>query len=191
MFGGELEWNVSLNPGAYATIFEIPCPIYWMPPCGVMMMTEGAVTCGEYGTNWDFKQKEVLPYLSERMQAYFAYVSSKECGTNWLSYLLDPGRKSTARELLDEGRSMCCTAGFLHVAGKTVTLDGQIVPLEAATEKAAYEFIPIEVRCNTDGITEWQKAQKPSSRYIFRVRDRDRYANAMVEALKSTLLELP
>src|SRR4029077_17588575 len=27
---GNVEWNASLNRGAYATMFELPCPIYWM-----------------------------------------------------------------------------------------------------------------------------------------------------------------
>jgi hypothetical protein len=186
---GNVEWNVSLNRGAYATVFELPCPIYWMPCFYDFSKTD--VIAGEYGTYWSFRQEEVLPYLSDSLQAFFAYVLSKESGTNWLSYLLDPNSKKAAQKYLEEKRGMYCTAGFLHVAGKTVTSDGEVVPLQAAKEAAAYHFVPIDVHCDANGITQWRKADEPTTRYIFRVRDKDRYAKAMIKALKSVLLELP
>jgi hypothetical protein len=192
---GNVEWNVSLNRGAYATIFELACPIYWMPCFDDFSKTSDSPKAdeiaGEYGTFWSFRQKEVLPYLSDRVQAFFACMLNEESGTHWLSYLLDTASKNATQKYLDDERGMWCTAGFLHVAGKTVTLDGQIASLDAAEETAAYEFVPIEVRCDANGITEWRKAEKPTNRYIFRVRDKDKYAGAMIKALKTMLLELP
>ena len=187
---GDVEWNVGLNRGGYATMFELPCPIYWMP-CYYGLTANYELIAGEYGTNWSFRQKEVLPYVSKRLQAFFAYVLSKESGTNWLSYLLDPSSTNAAQKYLNDERGMSSTAGFLHAAGKTVTSDGNIVSLQTAPDNAAYEFMPIEVTCDETGITEWQKTGKPTDRFIFCVKNRDNYAKAMVKALRSMLLELP
>jgi hypothetical protein len=130
---GEVEWNVHLNRGAYASVFELPCPIYWLPCFNDFSNTAVA---GEYGTCWNFQQKDVLSYLSARTQVYFASVLSKESGVNWLGYLLDPGNQSTAQKYYDEVRGMYSTASFVHAAGKTVTVDGEVVSLEAAGESA-------------------------------------------------------
>jgi hypothetical protein len=85
---------------------------------------------------------------------------------------------------------MYSTASFVHAAAKTVTVEGEIVSLESAGDSAVYEFLPIEVRCDDHGITAWQKAKGSADRYIFHVRDMDRYAKAMARALRSMLLEL-
>ena len=184
---GEVEWNVHLNRGAYAAIFELPCPVYWLPCFNTFANTAVA---GEYDTCWTFRQQDVLSHLSTRAQIYFAYVLSKESGVNWLSYLLDPQNESTAQKYYDEVRGMYSTASFVHAAGKTVTSEGEILPLEAAGERAVYEFIPIDVRCDENGITEWQKAKGSTDRYIFHVRDMDKYPKAMGKALRSMMLEL-
>jgi hypothetical protein len=170
-------------------MFELTCPIYWMP-C-FHGYTRSGVIAGEYGTSWSFRQKEVLPYLSDRMQVFFAYVMKNESGTNWLSYLLDANNKEVARMYFNDERGMYSTAGFLHVAGKTVTSDGMIVPLEGSGESAVYEFIPVEVHCSDRGITDWRKLKGPANRYIFRVKDKSKYPGAMTKALKTLLLTLP
>ena len=188
--GGNVEWNVSLNRGAYATIFELPCPIYWMPCFGAFDMNND-VAIREHGTFWSFQYKEVVPYLSNRMQAYFAYVLSKESGTNWLSYLLDSKSANLAHQYFEKKKGMWTTTAFVHAAGKTVTVDGKVVAPQAAVEDAVFDFVPIEVHCDENGITEWQQAKGPTDRYIFRVRDGNKYPKAMLAALKSMLLALP
>lgn len=186
---GNVEWNVRLNRGAYAAMFELPCPIYWMP-CFHGFSPGGAII-GEYGTAWRFRQGDLLPYLSNNLQAFFAYVLDKESGTNWLSYLLSPVSKDAVTKYFENTRCMFSTAGFLHAAGKTVTSDGAIVPLESTPRNAVYEFISIDVRCSETGITQWQETKEQTGRYIFRVRDQVKYPEAMTKALKSVLLNLP
>jgi len=61
---------------------------------------------------------------------------------------------------------MYSTASFVHAAGKTVTREGEMVSLDAAGDTAVYEFIPIEVRCDENGITAWQKATGPTNRHL-------------------------
>jgi hypothetical protein len=47
------------------------------------------------------------------------------------------------------------------------------------------------VTCSDEGVTEWTHDPKARDRYIFHVRDLDRYQAAMTGALKSLLLKLP
>jgi hypothetical protein len=185
--GDEVEWNVHLNRGAYASIFELPCPIYWLPCFNTFSNTAIA---GEYGTCWTFRQKEVLSSLSTPAQIYFAYVLSKGSGINWLTYLLDPGNKDAALPYYDEPRGMYSTASFIHAAGKTVTVEGEIVSLDAAGDRAVYEFLPIDAHCDENGITDWQKAKGFTDRYIFHIRNMEKYAGAMTSALRSMVREI-
>jgi hypothetical protein len=187
---GELEWNVSLNRGAYATIFELPCPIYWMP-CFTKFSDARDLLVGEYGTCWSFKYKDVFPYLSKHMQAYFSYVLNKESGSKWLTYLLDPNSVLAAQQFFDTKKGMWSTAAFVHASGQVVTVDGDVQLVEVAGERAAYEFVPVNVHCDDNGITHWQRADGPTGRYIFRVRDQSKYSGAMTAALKVVLQELP
>jgi hypothetical protein len=185
--GNDIETNVAYNRGAYAAIFDLPCPIYWTPCFDVV----NTAVVGRYGAAWFFEQKDMLKHLSSRMQAYFAYVMSDESGSKWLSYLLDSSSATAAAKYLNKPRGLCCTAGFLHASGNTVTMDGRIVSSEKIGNDAVFEYIPIEVQCNDNGITHWQKSGQRTNRYIFRVRDTDKYSEAMFNGLASLLRSLP
>jgi hypothetical protein len=186
---GELEYNVQLNAAAFGGIFDLPCPVYWMP---CFEITPPRFCVEEFGTFYRFTQAEILPHLSPRLQAYFAYMLSRSTSADWLAALHQP---PTATDLAAFGalpRNMWCTAGFFHAVGKMVTSDGEIVPAAAAGSRAAYAFDPIDVTCADDGIVHWEPANHPSGRrFIFRVRDRDRYAAAMTRAMRTLLLALP
>jgi hypothetical protein len=105
--------------------------------------------------------------------------------------LLDPNSVLAAQKFFDSTKGMWSTAAFVHAAGQVVTVDGRVLPAEAAGEAAAYEFVPVHVRCDENGITNWQKANGSTGRYIFRVRDQSKYSSAMTAALKFMLLSLP
>ena len=83
---------------------------------------------------------------------------------------------------------MWCTAGFFHAAGYSVTLDGEVVPLENIGDRAVFTFEPVDITCDEQGRTRWQINTKATNRFIFRVKDRLAYAPAMTRAMK-TLLE--
>ena len=133
---GRLEWNVQLDPRAYAAMFALPCPVYWMP-----CFEEAPVfQVSEYGTFYRFRQGDVLPQLSDGVQNFFAYVflqggseapraTAESLRPNWLRYLEGPKDSQLLARVNAMDRNMWCTGGFLHAVGKTVTRDGQIVPL--------------------------------------------------------------
>jgi hypothetical protein len=184
----KLEYNVSLDPPAYAAIFDLPCPVYWMP-CFEQVQSPWVVR--EFGTYYRFRQDQILARLSDKMQNYLAYALGKVNNANWLQYLT--GRKDD-RLLAEFGgnyRNMWCTGGFLHAAGKTVSRSGQIVPLDSEGASPVFTFDPIKVRCSDDGVTEWTMDQNRNTRYIFHVRDVENYESAMTAAMKSLLMSLP
>lgn len=182
-----LEYNVALDAYAYGKLFEAPCPIYWMPCFNDTDVFE----VGEYGTYYKFQQKEILPYLSENLQKYFVYALAKVMDQRWLSYLDLPVNEKLLKNHGNLYRNMWCTAGFLHMVGKTVTTEGQIVPLGQEGIKPVFDFIPIDICCDKEGRTKWKQVESSKDRFIFKVLDVENYQSAMIEALKQLLMKLP
>lgn len=182
-----LEYNVTLDAYAYGKLFEAPCPLYWMP----CFHDTGVFEVGEYGTYYKFQQKEILPYVSENLQKYFVYALAKVMDPRWLSYLELPVNDKLLKYHGNFYRNMWCTAGFLHMVGKTVTTEGQIVPLGQEGIKPVFDFIPIEVCCDKDGRTNWKPVDFSTDRFVFKVLDLKNYQTAMTAALKQLLMQIP
>jgi len=197
-----LEWNVSLDPPAYAAIFELPCPVYWMPCFDALPPAAGRpARVGPFGTFYRFRQGDVLAHLSPAMQNYFAYMflHGRALGKasdvvplrpDWLHVLLAKPDPALMERLGAMDRAMWCTAGFLHAAGLTVTAEGNLLPL-AQARQGVFSFDPVAVSCSREGITIWEPAEGTSNRFIFHVRDVARYEAAMTAALRTVLARLP
>jgi hypothetical protein len=90
-----------------------------------------------------------------------------------------------------QDRHMWCTGGFLHAAGRTVAADGAIVERDRAGDSTVFSFDPIRVSCSNEGVTKWVHDTAGGQRYIFHVRDRRSYREAMTKAMSSLLRTLP
>jgi hypothetical protein len=197
-----LEYNVNLDPVSYATIFDLPCPLYWLPCFEVAPGGNEAFAGGEFGTFYRFPQKDVLPHLSRRLQNYFAFMfkqgesdqahqsEPEALRPNWLRYLEGPREEALLERQGPRFRNMWSTAGFIHAAGLVVSADGGLGRL-GAVAAPVYSFDPVRVRCGADGITEWSPDPGSRDRFIFHVRDVGRYPAAMTAALKKILQALP
>ncbi len=198
----KLEWNVSLDPRAYSTIFTLPCPVYWMPCFEELGRdTTQSSTPPEYGTYYRFRQGDILPHLSNELQKFFVYMfkhgrheqehaTSGDITPDWLQYLVAPVDMDLLARANAMDRNMWCTGGFLHAVGLTVTRDGEIVPTAEARDPV-FTFDPVDVTCSATGVTSWRPATISPPRYIFHVRDPQRYPAAMTAALKTLLCKLP
>jgi len=186
----KLEYNVTLDKFAYAAIFDLPCPIYWMP-CFEEMQSPPERVVREYGTHYRFRQDEILPHLSELVQNYFAYMFGRYTDHNWLHYLKGKNDKALLSKVGSMYRHMWCTGGFLHAAGYTVSRSGKIVPLDEKPNFPVFTFDPIRVRCDDSGVTEWTHDDNVRNRFIFHVRDADNYQSAITKAMKQLLMTLP
>jgi len=182
------EYNVSLDPASYAAMFALPCPLYWMP-CFERMGKPPQVA--EFGTFYSFRQGDILPHLSGRVQNYFAYMLGRAEDSNWYRYLHGPRDEALLADQSARDRHMWCTGGFLHAAGKAVAHDGEIIALRAGDGRAVLTFEPIRITCDGDGTTRWTLAERPGRRYIVRVRDVAGYGPAMTLAMKTLLMRLP
>lgn len=182
----KLEYNVKLNPLAYAAIFDAPCPVYWMPCTTRTNIGE----VGEYGTYYRFTQNEILPFLSEKLQNFFVFMLAKKESHEWFTYL----KRKPENDLIDEfGKSirhMWCTAGFFHAAGKIITAKGEITDGNSKDD-SVFSFVPVKTSCNDIGYVDWEIDANSQNRYIFHVNDLVNYQKAITLALKNLLIQLP
>jgi len=186
----KLEYNVTLDKYAFAAIFDLPCPVYWMP-CFDELESGRQWEVREYGTYYKFRQDEILPYLSGMVQNYFAYMFGKYTDNNWLGYLEGKKDEALLSKVGSMYRNMWCTAGFLHSAGYTVTRDGKIVPFNEKHTRPVFTFDAAKVKCDDNGVTHWLHDDSSKDRFIFHVQDKDNYQSAMTAAMKSLLTALP
>ena len=164
-----LEYNVAIDPVSYAMIFDLPCPVYWMP-CFEVEPGPGdeSFAVGTYGTFYRFQQKEILPRLSNRVQNYFAFMFQQgfpersaqkdrpaAFRSNWLHYLEGAKDQDLLARQGDQYRNMWCTGGFLHAAGLGVDSEGRLVPLHEL-KSPLFTFDPIRVECDVNGVTAWR-----------------------------------
>jgi len=169
-----LEYNVGLDPESYAAVFDLPCPLYWLPCFEVAPGGGVPFASGEFGTYYRFLQQDLFARVSPRLRNYFAFMLGRgeSGGGSWLRALEGPPDEAFLESQGALFRNMWSTAGFLHAAGLVST---------------AYGFDPIRVRCGTDGITEWSPEPGSRDRFIFHIRDRADYPAAMTAALLDVL----
>jgi polygalacturonase len=184
----QLEYNVSLAPHSYAALFDVSCPVFWMPCFEAMRSGKNVM---EYGTHYQFRQGEILPDLSNRVQNFFLSMLGRRQDHVWLTTLTGPTDAALLTEFGTKGRHMWCTGGFLHAARLAVTRAGEIIPLEQAGDTAVLSFDPIKVSCSDKGVTQWTHDPASTDRYLFHVRDIGHYQPAMVQAMKTLLYGLP
>jgi len=185
-----LEYNVTLDKPAYEAIFDLPCPLYWMP-CFESLDQGGEPPTAEFGTYYRFRQSEILPLLSRRVRNYFAYMFARRTDHNWLAALDGELDEALLSEVATKNRNMWCTAGFFYVAGYTITSDGLTAKRDAATEGAVFSFDPIKITGMSPGGNEWMPDPNSTKRYIFHVHDIDHYRSATTKAMKALLTTLP
>ena len=189
--GDSLEYNVALDPGSSASMFDVPCPLYWLP-C-FERLRPGQADLGEvstHGTLYRFPMAEVLPHLAVPMQRFFLSMLEQEPGTRWLQSLRGPVDPAKLASWGAKTRNMWCTAGFFHLAALAVATDGSWEPIDSSATEPAYRFAPIEVTCDDQGRTQWHAGSSKPPRYKFEVTDRARYAGAMTRALRDLMKPL-
>ncbi|MER9204011.1 hypothetical protein NKH74_33770 [Mesorhizobium sp. M0933] len=184
---GHIEHNVMMNSAAFAAIFEIQCPIFWMP-CFECVPPESEINPNvqRFGTYYRFNQSEVLPKLSATLQSYFTYSLEARTDSRYLQPLLAPQSDSWSWNTLYAYRSMWSTAGFFHMVSQAVDREGKIVAGSDADD-AVFGFRPVDIKCDSNGVTTWTDAGAASIRFLFEVKDLDSYASAMTAAMTTLL----
>lgn len=183
---GEVDYNTSLDRHAYAAIFDLPCPIYWLPCLEATLDDMGPRGIVRRNASWyGFHQREILPKLMPGLQAFFSYALSAESSHRWLTEIASGPSQETVELHGSRHRNMWCTAGFFHAAGQAVDRQGSIVA--AGSPESVFSFIPIDVECDEGGRTHWKPSDSTTSRYIIQINDLEAYPSAMVTAMGDLL----
>jgi len=183
------EYNVTLDPKAFKTIFDLPCPVYWLP-CFHAILPSSAqrFEAGANASVYSFVQREILDDLAPMVKQYFLYMFERSADQRWLSYLHCPENGSTLEHYGRMERRMWCTAGFLHSAGLGVDREGGV--FRTGHGASIFDFEPVTVKCDEEGLTRWEAASQAKDRFILSVADRESYGRAMTLAMKTLLMRL-
>ena len=187
--GVQTEYNVGLDPQAYARMFESGLPLYWCPCFGA----EG------YQTLLTIGQARVIGGCAPAVQNFFVYCLTRSQA--------DPIRflHSGPHPLPEGQRRMWCTAALLHAAGWRIYQRGadDFVALRpgdarqaglAEKEIRVFEFLPIRGRVAEElkeGKMRLDVQLHPSEPegFVFRATD-DRYGPVIGSCLKNLLSSL-
>ncbi len=180
---GKLEYNVTLDGIAYAAIFDLPCPVFWLP-CFEGTESNGGPVVREYASHYVFRQGAILPRLSPPLRNYFACMFSRSTTSDWLGSLMGTPDGVLLAEQADKDRHMWCTAGFFHLAGYGVSADGQI---RRRDDAGVCTFEPVRITCGDDGVPRWHADRDSKNRFLLHVRDVEHYQFAMTKAMGALL----
>jgi len=176
---GQLEFNVRLDPAAYAAMFDLPCPLYWFPCWHTTEMRQS----GASGSFYWLPHREALAGVSARLANYFAYMFENSPNPKWLRTMKSMPPASSWEKILGDRRGMWSTASQFAAAGLTVTRDGGIVPAREAGDASVFKLQAVEVTCSDDGRTMWQAAERETGRWMLAVTDVERYPAALTRAV--------
>jgi hypothetical protein len=182
-----LEFNVKLNPVAYAALFDLPCPIYWFP---CWHLTEERIS-GEWGTFYWMPHKEAFENVNSSIIPFFWYMFSQSQDPHWLRMLSAMPPEAEWSKILKERRGMWSTASLLMLAGLTVTKSGKIVSAEETGENVLFRMEPVKVQCEENGHMVWALTDKPTNSFIFHVLDVAAYPAAMTKTVNTLLCAFP
>jgi hypothetical protein len=190
---GLTEYNVQLDPLAYAGLLRSGLPIYWCPCLPIPDIGSNTI----YRTYWHFRQSEVLEAAPRALQNFFIYALQRPAANE-----LDPVKALKAdlrpwrRLVWEMDRNMWCTAPFLHAAGYQLRLVGKQWTLSHPTgtvDESAnpFTFIPARVEVDDQGNT--RKSFDPAQPNVqaFKVTQPGAYQAAMRDCLRQLYQRFP
>jgi hypothetical protein len=188
--GANSDHNLLLDTPAFRALFEIPCPVYWTPCVETFIPGKWIIDPQQYSCCWLFRQDEILPHLSPRVQNYFLYALTPEADNRWQRYLAREVDGEKLAKVGEQPRHMWSTAPLMHAAGMSVRNDGTMIPLEQANGDAVFGYERVRVQTFEKGIESWALAADAKNRFIFENKDLAQYPLAMTQALKQLLCGL-
>jgi len=180
-----LEFNVKLDPAAYAALFDLPCPLYWCPCWHTTEVRQSGVK----GSFYWLPHRDVLTAVSPGLANFFAYMFEKSTNPKWLRAMQKPPADDVWQKILSDRRGMWSTASQFAAAGLTVTRDGRILPVTEARESAVFRLVPVEITCADNGRTTWKESVAGTGRFMLTIDDVERYPAAMTRAVKTLFAE--
>jgi hypothetical protein len=166
--GGDVEWNVKLDPHAFVRMLDSGLPIHWVPCFGA----DG------FESFWQFRQADVLESAPLAVQNVIVYALTKASPkeVDPIEALSRPIAGPTREKIWAETRSMWCTGALLHAAGR---------------RNPTFAFRLAKVHLDNNGTTRITHGQYGLEVLTFHRGDASAYAVSMQKALREILRDLP
>ena len=158
------EWNVQLDPHAYARVLRsgLPIAIY---PCAT---EKGPFDIGQFNTFWKLPNKQVFLRMDAPLRRYMQYVFTRSTDSGFLSYLEND--RCETNSWADESHNVWETAIWMQVAGRELvyTEHGHRY-LPQGTGKAALreELLPCRIDVKDGGLFTFEITAEPTNTYIY------------------------
>lgn len=190
--GTKREWNVGLDPEAYAGLWQSGLPIHWYP-CAT---DHGAFNPDdERGTFWKASQAQLFRGLAPPLRAWFAYALGDESPGQPIGSLAQGVPSDLWQKILREDRNMWATASLVLEAGRILarTPHGwRFIPAAAeSTQRWDWRLDPIEARVDQHAAITWQRVDEGGNAVLFGRERGPGFAASMAEALGALLASLP
>ena len=162
------EYNVGLDPHAYACVMNSGLPIYWIP-CfdGGLWRNDGNASF------WKAPRSELLADVSRPAFNFFAYALLRKTDADHIGFLRAEVNETERREVLAGQRNLWCTAVFTHVAGDTT--------------RGVFRFVPVSMRIGEDGSVLYGPDPQAHTVQRFKVIDAARYPDVMTSVTRQLI----
>jgi hypothetical protein len=170
-----IEYNVSLDPLAFARLVRADLPFFWIP-CfdGGLWQNKG------HASYWKVRQRQVLAEAPEPLQRYFLYMLRGE--TNDPIAFLQWSTQSDEREWMRNGeRNLWCGAFLGLSVGRPVQHAGHDVA----------GFSPVDLSVNDSGVVSYGSSTDSHRVMRFVIHDPEHFASAATAATAQLLARFP
>ncbi|MCX6624471.1 MAG: hypothetical protein NTY38_26095, partial [Acidobacteria bacterium] len=188
-----MEWNVEIDPLAYAGLFRSGLAIDWYPCGGPGPGKVAAFNSSEWNTFWRIPHSTLFRGVPQPLLAWFVHGLTASSRGDILRALGEEGSGYPAGLVLKDTRNMWSTASMVLAAGRVLAKlpEGwRFVPagrVAAGTRTMKLELEPVRVTVSDQGTTRWQPANGPSHIRLFHRQPGPELDAAMAEALNALL----
>lgn len=190
--GNYLEWNVELDPAAYACVLRSGLPIDWYPCAN----GTGPFETNEHNTYWKAPQVTLFRDLQPPLRAWFYYAFSHGRCADVIRVLQEEVDEPAWQYILSQTRNLWSTASLVIAAGRSLvnTSHGwRFVPAGGShtpVSSGPWSFEEVAVTVDDHGITRWKKSTVPTGIRLFRRETGPSHDAAMLEALNALLRDI-
>jgi hypothetical protein len=190
--GSKIEWNVSLDPEAYKTLWHSGLPIHWFP-CATERSPFDADH--ERSTYWKAPHEALLRDIPGSLQAWFAYALAGSDRSDFIRALGEKPSGNNWEDILLQERNLWSTVPLVMGAGRVLakTTEGwRFVAATKAQESEVWPWRldPIETTVDEDARVHWRQVSHAGNALLFGRDRKTGFGSAMVEALNALLKSL-
>lgn len=189
--GTRLEWNVQLDPAAYAGIWLSDLPIDWYP-CATEDSPFDAVH--ERSPYWSTTHRDLFKDIPEALQGWFAYGFSGSARGDIIRAMGEVGKGAVWEHVLSATRHLWATPSIVMAAGRQLAQVSEgwrfVGRGSEAIEVWPWRMDPIQASLDPNDHVVWQMATD-SSRRLFGRRPGAEFSAAMSDALNALLQQMP